>query len=82
MVCARGKRLAAPADERNSWGARGDIGGVVHRGSLGDSELRTTLAGHSELRAAASSKAIWWDLHLASLLTHLLPLILPNVDQL
>jgi len=27
--------------------------------------------GHSELGAAASRKAVWWDLRLASLLTHL-----------
>ena len=31
------------------------------------------LGGQSELGAvAASRKAVWWDLHLASLLTHLL----------
>jgi len=29
------------------------------------------LAGQSELGAAASRKAVWWDLRLASLLTHL-----------
>jgi len=58
-------------DERISWRARGDIGDVVHRGSLGDSELRTTLAWHSEMGAAASTKAVWWDLRLASMLTHL-----------
>ena len=28
--------------------------------------------GHSEMQAAASRKAVWWDLRLASLLTHLL----------
>jgi len=28
--------------------------------------------GQSELGAAASRKAVWWDLRLASLLTHLL----------
>ena len=39
---------------------------------VGDSELCTTLAGHSELGAAASTKAVWWDLRLASLLMHLL----------
>ena len=33
---------------------RGDIGSDVHRGS--------------ELGAAASTKAIWWNLHFASLL--------------
>jgi len=43
------QQRVAPADERISWRARGDIGGGVQRGSLGDSELRTTLAGHSEL---------------------------------
>jgi len=42
----------------------------VHRGSLGDSELRTRLGGHSEL-APALLKAVWWDLRLASLLAHL-----------
>jgi len=29
------------------------------------------LGGQSELGAAALLKAVWWDLHLASLLTHL-----------
>jgi len=29
------------------------------------------VGGHSELRAAALRKPVWWDLHLASLLTHL-----------
>jgi len=48
---------AAPADERISWRARGDIGGGVHRGS--------------ELGAAASTKAVLWGMRLASLLTHL-----------
>ena len=38
-----------PADERISWRARGNIGGGMHRGSLGDSELRTRLGGDSEL---------------------------------
>jgi len=37
-----------------------------------DSELGTMLGGQSELGAAASTKAVWWDLRLASLLTHLL----------
>ena len=49
---------AAPANERISWRARGDIGGGVQRGC-------------SELGAAASTKAVWWGLRLASLLTHL-----------
>jgi len=30
-----------------------------------------TLGGHSELGVAALLKAVWWDLRLASLLTHL-----------
>ena len=30
--------------------------------------------GHSELGAAAATKAIWWDLRLATLLTHLFQL--------
>jgi len=29
------------------------------------------VSGHWELGAAASRKAVWWDLRLASLLTHL-----------
>jgi len=32
------------------------------------------LGGQSELGAAASRKAVWWDLRLASLLTHLFDL--------
>jgi len=32
--------------------------------------------GQSELGAAASRKAVWWDLRLASYLTHLLLLLL------
>ena len=40
---------AAAADKRISWRARGDIGGGVHQGSLRDLQLRTRLAGHSEL---------------------------------
>ena len=31
----------------------------------------TTVGGHLELRAAALLKAVWWRMHLASLLTHL-----------
>jgi len=47
---------AALADECICWRARGDIGGGVQR--------------RSELGAAALTKAVWWDLRLASLLTH------------
>ena len=72
MVCARCKRhAAAAADECISWQPRDDIGSGVHRGSLGNSELRTRLGGHSELGVAASTKAVWWDLHLASLLMYM-----------
>ena len=35
-------------------------------------------AGRSELGAAASTKAVWWDLRLASLLTHLFMVALCN----
>jgi len=48
---------AATADERICWRARVDIGCGVHRGS--------------ELGTAASTKAVWWGMRLASLLTHL-----------
>ena len=65
------QQRTAAADERISWRPRGDIGGGVHRGSLGDLKLHITLAGHLELGAAASTKAVWWDLLLASLLMHL-----------
>jgi len=60
------QQRAALADERISWRTRGD---GVHRRSLGDSELRTRLGEHSELAAAASIKAVLWDLRLASLLS-------------
>jgi len=51
---------------------------------VGDSELGTRLGGHSELGAAAPTKTVWWDLHLASMLTHLfiyLFIIMPNGRQ-
>jgi len=35
--------------------------------------------GQSELGVAASRKAVWWDLRLASLLTHLLLLLLTKL---
>ena len=35
--------------------------------------------GQLELRVAASRKTVWWDLHLASLLTHLLLLLLTKL---
>jgi len=44
----------------------------VHRCSLGiRNYARGSVGGHSEVGAAASTKAVWWHLHLASLLTHL-----------
>ena len=36
--------------------------------------------GQSELEAAASRKAVWWDLRLASLLTHLLFFFRPETQ--
>jgi len=42
------------------------------RSSKQMSKPAATVGGHSELGAAASTKAVWWDLHLASLLMHLL----------
>jgi len=35
------------------------------------SSMVTTVGGHWKLQAAALLKAVWWDLRLASLLTHL-----------
>ena len=55
MICP--VAAASPADERICWRARGDIRGGVQRGS--------------ELEMAALTKAVWWDLRLASVLTHL-----------
>jgi len=43
----------------------------VHRGSLGDLQLCTTLTGHLELGAAMLTKAVWWGMRLASLLMYL-----------
>ena len=54
MVCP--VAVAAPADERICWRAMGDIRGGVQRGS--------------ELGTVASNKPVWWDLRIASLLTH------------
>jgi len=59
-ICGAGRRAHFLA-------GKGDISGSVDRDSLGDLELRMTLGG-----AAASTKAVWWDLHLESLLTHFL----------
>jgi len=43
------------------------------RSSAQISKPAATVGGHSELAAGASTKAVWWDLRLASLPTHLLP---------
>ena len=47
---------------------------VSHGGGIagGTRRLPARLGGQSELGAAASRKAVSWDLRLASLLTHLL----------
>jgi len=36
------------------------------------SKPAATLGGQSDLRSAVSTKAVWWDLRLAGMLTHLL----------
>jgi len=36
------------------------------------SSMVTTVSRHWELQAKASTKAVWWGMRLASLLTHLL----------
>jgi len=41
------------------------------RSSKQISKPAARLGGHSELEAAALLKTVWWDLRLASLLTHL-----------
>jgi len=49
----------------------GDItSGMSHIAAPSHGSLRLW---HSELGAATLLKAVWWDLHLVSLLTHLLP---------
>jgi len=52
-------------------GMNGSGGSPIAAKLVGNSELGTRL-GHSDLGAAASTKAIWWDFRLASLLPHLL----------
>ena len=47
------------------------IGMTIVRSWKQISKLAATLGGQSELWAAVSTKAIWWDLRLASLLMHL-----------
>ena len=59
MVCL--VAAAAPADEHICYRARGDIGGSVR--------------GRSELGPAALTKAVWWGMCLASLLMHLIILV-------
>jgi len=77
MVCARCKRLLLWRRRTSAFaGGRGvTLAAACNEAPLGDSELRTTLAGQLELRAAASTKAVWWDLRFASLLTHLVNLV-------
>jgi len=52
--------------QRNWWQATvpGEVWCAVRIGCRGS-------VGQSELRAAALCKTVWWDLHLACLLTHL-----------
>jgi len=50
---------AVSADERISWQVRGDIGSGMHQGSEGTG-------------VAALTKAVWWGMRLANLLTLLL----------
>jgi len=46
----------------------------VYTNHTWEKNFAARLAGQSELGAAASLKAVWWDLRLASLLTHLFDL--------
>jgi len=46
------------------------------RSSAQISKPAATVGGHSELAAEASTKAVWWSMRLASLLTHLLSLFM------
>jgi len=49
----------------------GITSGMYAAGTGTGRQLLAKLDGHSELRAAALLRAVWWDLRLASLLTHL-----------
>jgi len=49
------------------------------RGDFGGQRALARLGGQSELEAAALLKAVWWDLRLASLLTHLFLLLILQV---
>jgi len=46
--------------------------GYTHRCTGATWRLQARLGGQSELGTAALHKAVWWDLHFASLLRHLL----------
>ena len=46
-------------------------GGITSRMTVSARSCASAWHGQSELGAAASRKAVWWDLRLASLLTHL-----------
>jgi len=45
---------------------------VTYTDCMWEKNFVARLGGQSELGAAVSRKAMWWDLRLASLLTHLL----------
>jgi len=76
-LAARGRQQqrVAAADERISWQPRSDISGSLqrdaHRQGFGIRH-EAWWGIQNQLGAAASTKAVWWDLHLARLLMHLL----------
>jgi len=55
------------------WLAESHRGGITSRMNVSAGSCASAWHEHSKLGAAASTKAVWWDWHLASLLTHLLP---------
>jgi len=65
--------LLVNSGSRGVTGAAALLPGCTYRrtGAIQWLPVMVRLGGQSELRAAASRKAIWWDLRLASLLTHL-----------
>jgi len=71
------QQRGAAADERISWWPRGD---GVQRCSLEIQNYARGSAGHSKLGVAESTKAVWLDLRLASLLTHLFNFIIALLE--
>ena len=78
MICAAHcKQCAAAADGHISWLAMGLWG----RACAGEARWAVRIGcrgsvGQSELCVVVLLKAVWWDLHLASLLMHLLVFLL------